>query len=132
MWSIGRSVVAIVAGFAVVLLIFVGIGELVFEHTLIGQVPLGSSRLYTPAFLSVALARLVVSVGLGGFVAAWLARRATVWLGVAVGICMLFAALLDRVPDASIQPVWYSLISLAVIIPASAIGAATIVRRQKT
>jgi len=132
MRNIGRTLVSIVAGFAVVLSVFVGIDVLVFEHTPIGQVPLHSSRLYTPASLFMALVRLVVSVGLGSFVAGWLAQRARVWHGVAVGACMLGGALLDGIPDAYVQPVWYSVVCLVAIIPASVLGAATIVWRHKS
>ncbi len=130
MSSLGRSAIAVVAGFAAMLAILRGVDFLIARYTSIGQVPLGAN-LYTPASLAVDLARLVVSVCLGGFVAASLAPRARLWHSVVMASIMFTLTVFQGIPRAWVQPVWYSVLTLIIIIPTGFLGGASALWRHR-
>ena len=112
----------VLVGLAATLGLFVALGELVMRYTAIDQVQWHSSPQYTWAGLATNLFRLLFSVSVGGFIASWISRRAALWHAAAVGACLLAPIVFQGVPDAYIQPVWYSVLSLVLIIPAGLLG----------
>ncbi len=130
MSSLGRSAIAVVAGFAAMLAILRGVDFLIARYTSIGQVPLGAN-LYTPASLAVDLVRLMVSLCFGGFVAGSLAQRARLWHSVVMASMMFALTVFQGLPRTWVQPVWYSVLSLVIIIPTGLLGGASALWRHR-
>jgi hypothetical protein len=121
-WRVFRSCLAILGGFAVAIGLYATSGELIWRFTTIGSIRLGSSPDYTPVGLAAVLARLVVSVAIGGFIASWVAIRARLWHATAVGLCVLAPFITQGIPAPHAQPVWYSVLFLVLIVPVGLLG----------
>jgi hypothetical protein len=118
-----RSTLAVLLGLATSVAVFLAIGELLVRATTSGAVHWHGPTRYTVAGLATHLFQLLISVAVGGFVAAWLARRAALRHATAVAMCLLTPAVfVDGIPDAYFQPVWYSVLSLLLVIPAGVLG----------
>lgn len=117
-----RSVVSIVVGFTATVISFLTLGYLIFELTDIHVVPLHSPVLTTPALLSIALLRLLASVAIGGSVAAHLSQRHRLLNPAILGCLLLLLAFFDGLPPDDIQPMWYTLLTLALLVPAAMAG----------
>jgi len=112
------SVLAVVAGFAVATASIFGIRFIVERFTDIGTIQWHSSPPYTWGGLTTNLLGLAISVATGGFVAARIANRSSVWHAVAVGICCMATHELPR----EIYPIWFSVLSSIAVLPASVLG----------
>jgi hypothetical protein len=130
MWRGGKSVVAVVAGFAVTLALYSGIGFIVYHFTNIGAVEWHHYPYYTWASLVTELLRLVTSVILGGFVASRIAGRAWAWHAGAVGAFVLGPMAAQGFPSPNDQPGWYWVTLLAAIIPSAIVGGWLSSRRE--
>ena len=126
-----RSTVAVLLGLATSVAVFLAIGELTVRATTIGAVHWHGPTRYTLAGLATHLLQLLSSVAVGGSVAAWLARRAALGHATAVAMCLLAPAVfVDGISDAYFQPVWYSVSSLLLVIPAGVLGGYIAIRAR--
>jgi hypothetical protein len=125
-----RSVASIIAGFVAVVMSFLTLGYLIFELTDIRVVPFHSPDLHTPATLIAALIRLLASVAIGGFAVTYVSKTHLVVNPAILGCLMLLLALFDGLPPGDIQPIWYTMLTLALLVP-SAIAGALVGRAMK-
>ena len=122
MRPIGRSIVALLAGFSSTVLAFLGLGIAVERFTNVLVVPWHSLQLDTPSSFLLVSARLFISVVVGAFVASWLSRERKVGHALVLGLLMLVLALLDGAPPESVQPLWFTVVQLVLLVPAAFCG----------
>ena len=120
-----RSVLAVVAGFVVTLVASVGT-----DIVLMVLLPRSITEAQPPptGLLVGILGYCFVYMVLGGYVTAFVARRAEVrhavvlgGIALAIGIALSLPMLLGQGGDQG-MPVWYTVLTLAYVIPATALG----------
>lgn len=117
-----RSSSAILLGFISVILSFFALGFLSYFFVRVGSGPLSDHPCPIPAIRVFSFIQLMTSTAIGGFVTSWFSRKHPMRDSAALGGILVLAAFLDGLPPTSHQPVWFSILSVALLMPAAAIG----------
>jgi hypothetical protein len=120
-WVGIRGLAVVLAGLVAALCVII-VGNQLLLRTTIGSVPWHSSPQYTVAGLSVEALKVLISAAVGGFAASWLARGSSMWPAVAVGACLLGLAVSQGIPSSELQPIWYSVVSMVLLLPVALLG----------
>jgi hypothetical protein len=113
-----RSVLAVVAGFLVIVVLSVGIDTLLEQTILPG---LARAEASTGVWLFVTFYRAAVSIG-GCFVAAWLAPRRPMGHAIALGILGIVVSTAGLVAMWGVGPMWYPIALIVMALPCAWIG----------
>ena len=119
--SIARSILAVVAGYVIF-----AVSAFAFFR-LSGQLPHQTAPL--PKMLS-SVAVGVVFALLGGYVAAWIARRRPLAHGVAVAILLALGATVSLVSTLGHGAIWSQIAALVLMAPSAALGGWVRARRS--
>lgn len=126
-----RSVVAVIAGLVVLTIASFAIEAAVdplLMHLFPGALPDAAalSRNFPARLLMTAYT--MFSIGLGGYVAAWIARRAKIWHAVIVGAIevafTLYVMIAAPFPEARRAPRWGWIVGMILMVPAAWLGGA--------
>ena len=119
--SIARSILAVVAGYVIF-----AVSAFAFFR-LSGQLPHQTAPL--PTMLSSAAVGVVFAL-LGGYVAAWIARRRPLAHGVAVAILLALGATVSLVSTLGHGAIWSQIAALVLMAPGAALGGWVRARRS--
>jgi hypothetical protein len=130
MKNVGRAIIAVLAGAAVWAVLWVGgtqAAATAFPNILVARQPVT----HTGALIGLILYSLPLSV-LAGYVTAAVAvgdRMRAVWI---LAILQLALGLFVEISSWNPMPVWYHIVFLALLVPATLYGGALRVRRRQT
>ena len=122
MHMVVRSGLAIITAFVAVAVTFLTIGYIISALTGIAMPPIGNPERYTPVSLITTLIRLLSSISIGGFVASFLAGEHRLGNATILGGMMLLLALFDGPPPTDMQPMWFTILTLVLIVPSAVSG----------
>ena len=115
----GRSIVAVVAGFLLAVVLACGAGFVLI--TLFHREPVNDSD-REPTMLVILLFTTNASAAAGGYLAGWVAVRRPLAHAVALGIVGLLSSIPLAVAYWGNEPAWYHVGNLLLILPAAAVG----------
>jgi hypothetical protein len=130
MKNVGRTVIAVLAGAAVWAALWVG-GTQAAAAALPNLLAAGQPVTHIGALIGLIIYSVLLSV-LAGYVTAAVAvadRMRAVWI---LAVLQLALGVFVETSSWNLTPVWYHLVFLALIVPATAYGGALRVRRRQT
>lgn len=129
MKNVGRTIIAVLAGAAVWAVLWIG-GTQAAAAALPNLLAAGQPVTHTGVLIGLIVYSLPLS-GLAGYVTAAAAvgdRMRAVWI---LAILQLALGLFVEMSSWNLTPVWYHIVFLALIVPATVVGAALRVRRAQ-
>jgi hypothetical protein len=130
MKNVGRTIIAVLAGASVWAILWVG-GTQAVAAAFPDLLAAGQPVTHTGALIGLIIYSLPLSV-LAGYVTAAVAvgdRMRAVWI---LSVLQLALGILVETSSWNLTPVWYHLVFLALIVPATVYGGALRVRRRQT
>jgi hypothetical protein len=129
MWTFIRGILAVLAGIVVLTLFSFGI-EAAVDFLLMRMFPgalpdaAALSRNFSARLLM--MAYTTFSIGLGGYVTAWIAARARIWHAAIMGAVevalTLYVMIAAPFPEARQAPRWWWIAGMILMIPAAVLG----------
>ena len=118
----GRSILAVIAGYLVTAILVV-VKFAAMTSLIPGAAPkAGQLQFPSTGLQVVSLILDFASAILGGYVAAWIARRNQIQHALALGILMVLLGILSMSISRGSEPVWYQIALIVISIPGALLG----------